>query len=81
MRCLDGDHFDIAMVTIETASLRRPGKPVAGKQQAQVVAVGHARQAGEKVFKVRERVLAVALAGDDERVDDQPSADRRPNGR
>lgn len=36
----------------------------------QVVLVGEAGQAGQEIAEVGERVLAVALAGDDERVED-----------
>jgi hypothetical protein len=68
MRCLDDDHYDIAMVTIDTDMLRLSWLPVARQKLAQVVLVGHARQAGEEVFYVSERVFAVALAGDDVRI-------------
>jgi hypothetical protein len=44
--------------------------PVDGQERTQVVAIGHTGQAGEDVLEVRERILAVPLAGDDERVND-----------
>ena len=49
---------------------RRRG-PVAGQQRGQVVLIGHSRQAGEHVAQVGERVLAMATARLDERVNDR----------
>ena len=40
------------------------------QQGAQVVAGGHGRQAGEDIAQVVVRVVAAALAGDDQRVED-----------
>jgi hypothetical protein len=53
------------MMTIDTDTLRLGWLPVEWQELAEVVLIGHPRQAGEDVFEVRERVLAVALAGDD----------------
>ena len=44
--------------------------PEARGELAQVVLVGQAGQTGEDVLEVGERILAVALAGDDQRVED-----------
>ena len=41
------------------------------QQRAQIVLVGHPRQAREDVFEIRERVLLMALARHDERVEDR----------
>ena len=46
------------------------GLPVNRQEWGEVVLVAHRRQAGEHVFHVSVRVFAVALAGDDDRVDD-----------
>ena len=41
------------------------------EQRAQIGAIGHERQTCEQILQVRQRVLAVALAGDDQRVEDR----------
>jgi hypothetical protein len=55
--------------------LNHPGRLPAGRgQRAEVVTVGHARQSREHVAQVNRRILAVALAGDDQRIDDRSQA-------
>ena len=44
--------------------------PVYGQQGAQVVLIGHARQVGEDILQVCQRIFAVALARHDQRVED-----------
>ena len=46
------------------------GCPVDRSEGVQVVAVGEGGQPGEDVAHVGVRILSVALAGDDDRVDD-----------
>ena len=58
------------MVTNEAMGLGRRWLPAGGSDLAQVVLIGHAGQPGQEVAQVGERVLAVALAGDDQRVED-----------
>jgi len=43
---------------------------VGGQQGREIVLGGHGGQAGERVLQVGVRVVAVALAGDEERVED-----------
>ena len=50
--------------------LRRGRLPEARGERAKIVLIGQARQPGDDVLQVRERVLAVALAGDNQRVED-----------
>ncbi len=45
--------------------------PMGGQQRGEIVAIGHFRQASEDVAEVSKRILAVAAARDDERVDDR----------
>src|ERR1043165_1257975 len=45
--------------------------PVAGQQCVEVVAGGHARQLCEDITEVKVRIDTVALAGDDDGVDDR----------
>ena len=74
----NGDSYErnfIVMVTITISSLRYGAKvlrglPVNGEQGREVVLVAHCGQTGEHVLHVRVRVFAVALTGDDDRVDD-----------
>ena len=74
------------------AQLDYAGRLPAGRsQRPEVVAVSHAGQAGEHVAQVNRRIFAVALAGDDQRVNDRRAlagvgmADKQPvlftNGR
>jgi hypothetical protein len=58
------------MVTNEATGLGRGRLPAVRRELAQVVLVGHAGQPGQEVAQVGERVFAVALAGDDQRVED-----------
>ena len=58
------------MMTIPNGSLRR-SDPVCRSELSEVVLVAHGRQAGEHVLHIREWVFAMALAGDDDRVDDR----------
>ncbi len=65
--------------------LNHPGRlPARWGQLAEVVSVCHAGQAREYVAHVNRRILAVALAGDDQRVDDRRTfagvgvADKKP---
>lgn len=44
--------------------------PVYRQQRLQVVLIGHAWQLCEQVIQVSERILAVALTGHDQRVED-----------
>ena len=46
-------------------------RPIVREQGAKVVARGHAGQASKYVAQVGEWVLAVALAGDNQRVEDR----------
>ncbi len=46
------------------------GRPVARQQRSEVVTIVHARQTREDVPQVGERVFAVALTRDDDRVED-----------
>lgn len=47
------------------ASKRPSGRIPAGRRErGQIVAIGHGGQAGEDVAQIRERILAVALAGE-----------------
>ena len=57
------------MVTNEAKVQGGSWLPAGWSEQAQIVLVGHAWQPGEDVAQVGERVLAVALAGDDQRVE------------
>lgn len=59
------------MVTTTIRTLRSGRLPKARRERAQVVLIGQARQAGEDIFQVGERIFAVALAGDDQRVEDR----------
>src|SRR5580704_8355604 len=45
--------------------------PVGRGQGAEVVLVGHPGQPGKDVLEVRERILSVAFARDDQRVEDR----------
>ena len=58
------------MVTNEATGLGRGRLTAGGSELAQVVLVGHAGQPGQEVAQGGERVLAVALAEDDQRVED-----------
>lgn len=58
------------MVTNETRDLRSGGLPAGRQQGAQVILVGHCGQAGEEVLEIGERILSMAFAGDDQRVED-----------
>jgi hypothetical protein len=60
----------VAMVTNEIG-LRDGRLPQARGEGAEVVAVGHSRQAGEDVPHIGHRVFAVTLARDDQRVEDR----------
>lgn len=58
-----------------TDSIYRPTQPpsarrlpVFGQQWGEVVLIGHERQAGQHVAQVEVRILAMAQAGDDQRV-------------
>ncbi len=44
--------------------------PVGGEERGEIVLIGRRGQAGEDIAQVRERILAVALAGYEQRVDD-----------
>ncbi len=50
--------------------LRRSRLPHPRGEGAEVVAIGHPRQPGEEILQVGQRVLAVALARDDEGIED-----------
>lgn len=52
------------------SELRRSRLPRARREGAKVVTVRHPRQRGEDIFHIGHRVFAVALARDDERVQD-----------
>jgi hypothetical protein len=57
------------------------GCPEGREQRVEAVLIGHRRQAGEDVAQVGERVLAVAFAGENQRVEDGralPDAGDRP---
>jgi hypothetical protein len=57
------------MVTNAIEALRL-GLPVDRQQRTQVVLICHRREPSEHVFEVSQRILAVPLAGDDQRVQD-----------
>lgn len=46
------------------------GLPVGGQQRRHIILIGHSRLAREDVFEVGKGFFAVALAGNDNRVDD-----------
>jgi len=58
------------MVTNEAKGLCRGRLPAGWRKLPQVVLVGHAGQPGQDIAQVGERVLAVTLAGYDQRVED-----------
>ena len=58
------------MVTNEATGLGRRRLPAGRGKLAQVILVGHTGQSGQEVAQIGERVLAVALAGGDQRVED-----------
>jgi hypothetical protein len=58
------------MMTNEATLLCAGGLPAGRSERCQIVLIGQAGQAGEGVAQVGERVLAVALAGDDRGVED-----------
>lgn len=59
------------MITNEIVVLRCRRLPAPRSERRQVVTIGHARQPREQIFQVSERVLAVPLARDDQRVQDR----------
>ncbi len=58
------------MMTNEAMLPCAGGLPAGRSERRQIVLIGQAGQAGEEVAQVGERVLAVALAGDDKGVED-----------
>jgi hypothetical protein len=52
------------------SELRRSRLPRARREGAKVVTVRHPRHTGEDIFHIGHRAFAVALARDDERVQD-----------
>ena len=59
----------VAVVTNQIG-LQRSGLPQPRREGAEVVAVGHPRQTGEDILKVGQRVFAVTLARDSQRVEE-----------
>ena len=76
------------MMTNEATLPCAGGLPAGRGERRQIVLVGQAGQAGEEVAQVGERILAVALAGDDQGVEDgralagvgMPDKRKRPAG-
>ena len=58
------------------SELRRSRLPRARREGAKVATVLHPRQTGEDIFHIGHRVFAVALARDDERVQDDRPVDQ-----
>ena len=59
------------MVTNKNEALRSRRLPIDGQQRPQIILVCHARQPGEQVFQVSQRILAVTLTGHDQGVEDR----------
>ena len=59
----------VAVVTNQIG-LQRSRLPQPRRESAEVVAVGHPRQASEDVLHIGQRVFAVTLARDNQRVED-----------
>ena len=59
----------VAVVTNQIG-LQRSRLPQPRRESAEVVAVGHPRQASEYVLHIGQRVFAVTLARDNQRVED-----------
>jgi hypothetical protein len=60
----------VSIATRYTERLRHRN-PRSGRQWYEVVLIGHLGQASQHVTQIRQRVFAVALAGDDNRVNDR----------
>jgi hypothetical protein len=65
----------IAVVTNEVG-LRDRRLPQPRREGAEVVAVGHSRQAGEDVPHIGHRVFPITLARDDQGVEEEPDGVR-----
>lgn len=57
--------------TISPPVLRERRLPIGRRESVDVVLVGHGREPGEHIFQVDERIDAVALAGDNDRINDR----------
>ena len=59
------------MVPIRIGRSVLRGFPVGRRQRIQVVLIGHRGEPGEDVAQIGERIFAVPLTRDDDRVDDR----------
>jgi len=66
--------YEYSLYQVDDLGRRR--RPLAGQQRTEVVAAGHSRQAREDISQVRERILTVTLARDDQRVEDRRTLTR-----
>ena len=70
MRVRIGHHYERHGGARSTPALPRR-LPARGRERAEIVLIGHSRHSREHDAQVGERVCAVALAGNDDRVDDR----------
>ena len=65
-----GDQFHRGLCRLRDGRQTRRRRPVARQQRSEIVEIAHAREPREEVAQVGERVFAVALTRDNDRVED-----------